>query len=248
MKLKIWIFLGLVSILLSACNPQTVTPQPGPSQVWIDAPLPNSTIPLLPYKLVFHGASFVGISVFEIKVDGTVIANTPPIATGSGGSNYGTMFLGEYTWQPPSPGIYMISIRAFGNGEFSPPSQVEVTVSGGKEIPLPAAKPTDTPHAEPRQCIYTALINQFCRLSSGSGYDAIDNFVIGQTAQVVGISTDGFFWYVVGPNYGVVCTVPTAPKFGETDGPCEEKPRFTPIPSATPTLIPTPCPAGVPCP
>jgi hypothetical protein len=224
-----------------------VTPQPGPSQVWIDAPLPYSTIPLLPYKLVFHGASFVGLTEFEIKIDGTVITTTPPVSSGSGGPNYGTMFLGEYTWHPPGPGTYLISIRALGNGEYSPPALVEVTVSGGKEIDLPAAKPTDTPPVEIQQCIYTALINQFCRRSSGSGYEAIDNFVIGQSALVVGISVDGYFWYVVGPNYGEVCTVPTAPRFGETTGPCEEKPRYTPIPSPTPTLIPTPCPAARPC-
>ena len=243
MKSKIWIIILLISVLISACDkPVRATPAPGPSQTWIDAPLPNSTIPQLPYKVVFHGASFVGVTEFEVQLDGIVIATVPPISQGSGGSVYGTLFLGEYEWTPTAPGTYLIKVRARGNGQFSPPDQVEVTVLGG-DFEYLALPPLE-------ECTYTALINQFCRRGPGSGYMAIDNFVPGQTAPIIGQSTDGFFWYVYGPNYGELCTVPTNEKYGETDGNCDQLARFTPIPlpSPTPTLGPTPCPAGIPCP
>ncbi|MCJ7735583.1 MAG: hypothetical protein MUP11_13675 [Anaerolineales bacterium] len=246
MKSKIWVIIILISILISACDkPVRATLPPGPNQTWIDAPLDGSTLPLLPYKLVFHGASFVGVTEFEVQVDSVVMATVPPISSGSGGQQYGTMFLGEYEWTPPAPGIYLITVRAKGNGQFSSPDQVQITVSGG-ELKIISPMPMELV----QECIYTALINQFCRLSSGIGYEAVDNFVAGQSAPIIGQSTDDFFWYVYGPNYGELCTVPKAERFGETDGDCAEQPRFTPIPlpSPTPTLEPTPCPAGVPCP
>ncbi len=280
MKAKIWIILGILSIVLAACDqPKRATAlptsPPGPSQTWIDAPLHNSTIPLLPYKLVFHGASFVGVTEFEIQINGALIGTVPPVSSGSGGPQYGTLFLGEYEWTPPAPGTYLIQVRAKGNGQFSSPDQVQVTVSGGKITPLPFESiptPTDTlieiqqstftpipfepiptptnTLVEVMQCKHTAIISHFCRLGPGMGYEAIDNFVPGQSAPIVGQSTDGFFWYVQGPNYGELCTVPTAPKFGESDGNCDQLPRFTPKPLPTPTNTPepTPCPAGVPCP
>ena len=98
MKKKICMLIGLVGFILAACD-QPVratalpTSQPGPSQTWIDAPLNNSTLPLIPYTIVFHGASFVGVTEFEIQINGAVIATVPPLTTGSGGSQYGTLFM-----------------------------------------------------------------------------------------------------------------------------------------------------------
>ena len=109
----------------------------GPSQTWIDAPLHNSNLPLLPYKLVFHGASFVGVTEFEIQINGALIGTVPPVSSGSGGPQYGTLFLGEYEWTPPAPGTYLVQVRAKGNGQFSSPDQVQVTVNGGKITSLP---------------------------------------------------------------------------------------------------------------
>ena len=250
MKRKIWIILVWICIFLVACDgPVRATPAPGPSQTWIDAPLDGSTLALAPYTVVFHGASFVGVTEFEVRVDGVVLAITTPISGGSGGPNYGTLFLSEYVWTPPAPGTYIISVRAKGNGGYSPYDQAQVTIEGGKQVDLPAEVPQDS-MAETGQCIFTAAINLFCRLSSGSLYLAVDNFIAGQTAPIAGQSTDDFFWYVYGPNYGELCTVPKAERFGEADGDCDDQPRFTPmpLPSPTPTLEPTPCPAGIPCP
>lgn len=256
MKTKIWIIFGLISIILTSCEkPKTTffrpTSPPGPSQTWIDAPLPNANLPLLPYKLVFHGASFVGITEFEIKVNGNAEATVPPSGTGSGGSQYGTLFLGEYTWNPPAPGTYLIELRTKVNGIYSPPAQVQVSVaSDGFEPadPTPSVK-------EAQECVYTALINHFCRRGPGLEFEGIDNFVPEQDAPVIGQSTDGLFWYVLGPNYGDVCTVPVDNGFGEVSGACETLARFTPMPTPPPAgctirqaggeiICVSPCPSG----
>lgn len=254
MKTRMGIILGLISIIFAACEKpiQTLvvpTSPPGPSQTWIDAPLPNSNLPLLPYKLVFHGASFVGVTEFEIEVNGSLEASVPPISTGSGGSQYGTMFMGEYNWNPPAPGTYLIQVRAKGNGAFSSPDQVQVTVGGG------GFEPMDPTPERVKECIYTALINQFCRRGPGTGFSQTDHFVPEQTAPIIGQSPDGFFWYVIGPNYGEVCTVPVDASFGEASGDCEILPEITPIPEERPSgctvrqaggeiICVSPCPDG----
>ena len=252
MDRKIWIAAVLITILLTGCNGNG-TPAPGPSQTWIDAPLDGMTLPLAPYKMVFHGASFVGVTEFEIQINSQVVDHVPPLGQGSGGPQWGTMFLGEYLWKPTAPGTYLIHIRAKGNGVYSPPALAQVTIKGGKEVDLPAEAPQQ-PMAEGENCIFTSEANLFCRIGPGSIWDAIDNFVPGQSAPVVGQSLDDLFWYVIGPNYGEICTVPKAPEFGYVSGPCDTHPRFTPIPRPTgtptrePKPDPTPCPAGVPCP
>ena len=231
MKTRIWIIVGFISIVFAACERPIKTlvlptSQPGPSQTWIDAPLPNSNLPLLPYKLVFHGASFVGVTEFEIKINGNTEATVPPLSTGSGGGQYGTMFLGEYLWNPPAPGTYLILVRAKGNGIYSPSDQVQVTIAGAE---FELTNPTP-PAIEIEECTYTAIINQYCRRDPG--FEAIDNFIPGQSAAVIGQSTDGVFWYVIGPNYGELCTVPAEDGFGEVSGDCDI-PRFTPMPTET---------------
>ena len=256
MRTRIWIIIGLISIICTSCvKPKKdvfrPTSPPGPSQTWIDAPLPNSNLTLNPYKLVFHGASFVGIDEFEIEINGTLEASVPPIATGSGGGVDGTKFLGEYIWNPPTAGNYLIQVRAKGNGSFSPPDQVQVKVISGDFWP------NDPPPlaTKDNNCTYTALINHFCRQGPGTGFAKTDNFTPEQTASVIGQSTDGFFWYVIGPNYGEVCTVPVDDGFGEVSGDCDILPVFTPIPEESPLgctvrqaggeiICVSPCPDG----
>lgn len=256
MKTRIWVVFGLISIILASCDMPTKTlvaptSPPGPSQTWIDAPLPNANLPLLPYKLVFHGASFVGVTEFEIKINGNPETTVPPGSTGSGGSQYGTLFLGEYTWNPPAPGTYLIEVRAKGNGAYSSPDQVQVTIAGGD---FEAADPTPSVK-EAKECIYTAIINHFCRRGPGLEYEEIDSFIPEQIAPVIGRSIDGYFWYVIGPNSGELCTVPGDDGFGEVSGECETLPKFTPMPTSQPTgctirqaggeiICVSPCPTG----
>ncbi len=234
---------------MSACDLPLETPVrstivPGPSQTWIDSPLQDSKLPMQPFELEFHGASFVGVTEFEVQINGVVIATVPPSSSGSGGSQYGTLFYGKYLWTPPASGIYQIKVRAKGNSQFSSPDQVQVTVNGDKlGFVALTYTPSPTPTAaleKAKECTFTAFVNLFCRIGSGQVYEAIDSFVPNQTASVFGQSTDDFYWYVIGPNFGEECTVPKDSQLGETTGDCNEKPRFTPIPTPVPTKTPIP--------
>ncbi len=136
MNSKLRILLGLVCIAIAACNkPDPVRPTPPFIQTWIDAPLQGSTLPIAPYTIVFHAASPSGIDTFEVKINGVVLDTVAPMSTGSGGSNYGTLFHSESTWTPAAPGIYLISVRSkSSSGPFSSPAQAQVTVVSDLEI------------------------------------------------------------------------------------------------------------------
>jgi hypothetical protein len=243
MKKEKWLMPVLLCVGLSACNfplrrTTSLISEPGPSQTWIDAPLQNSTLPLQPYKLVFHGASSVGITEFELRINGLVIAEELPISSSFGGQE-GTLYLGEYQWTPPAPGTYLISVRAKGNGQYSSADQVQVRVIG-EEVdlvtPIPSV-PIQTPTMtdDDLECKFTALANLNCRLGPGLGYDVVDYFAPEQSAPIVGRTGDSLYWYVIGLNSGKVCTVPTNQKYGEAEGDCSILPTFTPIPLPTPT-------------
>jgi CSLREA domain-containing protein len=95
-----------------------------------------------------------------------------------------------------------------------------------------------------RACEYVAKVNLFCRAGPGGDYKDLDSLTPGQMAPVVGQSTDGNYWYVLGPLSGRECTVPQAERFGETSGDCDDLPRFTPAP--LPTRAPTPTDTATP--
>lgn len=231
MRTRLGIILGLICIVLTACEKPiktlvVPTTPPGPSQTWIDAPQTNSTHYLQPLKLSFHGASFVGITEFIIEINGNFEAAVPPLSTSSGGAQYGTLFLSEYSWTPPAAGPYQIQVRAKGNGVLSPPDQVQITVTDS-DFDLADNTP---PIKDSYLCFYTAFINQFCRRGPGSEFAELDSFIPEQTAPVIGQSPDGSFWYVIGPNQEEVCTVPVDNQYGEVKGDCEMLPIYTPMP------------------
>ncbi len=130
MNSKLRILLGLVCVAIAACTkPNPVRPTPPFNQTWIDAPLNGSTLLMTPYTIVFHAAGHLGIKTFEVKINGVVIDTVAPTSTGSGGSNYGTIFHSESTWTPAAPGTYLISIRSkSSSGPFGSPAQAQVTV------------------------------------------------------------------------------------------------------------------------
>ena len=99
MKLKTWIIAYvLFFVLLASCAPTltpvpptpTPTPLPGPSQVSILAPASGSILPLAPVNIEFEGASFSGITEFELRVEGVVEATVSPSGSGSCGLLQGT--------------------------------------------------------------------------------------------------------------------------------------------------------------
>jgi len=128
-------------------KPDPVRPTPPLLQTWIDAPLHGSTIPLDLYSIVYHGASDSGIDMFQVRIDGTVLDESGPKSTGSGGSQYGALFMGESDWLPWAPGTFMISVRAMSGSSFGPYAYAEVTVDDNFELMLstPPAILTLTP-------------------------------------------------------------------------------------------------------
>jgi hypothetical protein len=151
MTVKRWIFIVILIAGLTACEGvpgRTDLSEgfAGQSQTWIDAPLPNSTIPKLPYKLMFHGANANGIAEFEILVDGVSTAKVLPSST----TMNGTLFFGEFMWTPVAPGTFLIEVKAIGNGQDSSSDQVYVTVMGDEEEEeevTPVATATATPRS-----------------------------------------------------------------------------------------------------
>ncbi len=141
------LILVLICIFGAACNPgPTATPPPN-LQTWIDKPLDGSTIPLAPYQLLFHAASPNGVAEFEVSINGVVLDTVAPTMTGSGGEEYGTLFLGKHNWIPSAPGTYLIAVRAKSSGgPYGSPAMAQVTISSEveeEEVALVAATPTE---------------------------------------------------------------------------------------------------------
>lgn len=150
MTAKKWVIIVILFVGLTACDRSLEVrdlPLDGQNQTWIDAPLPNSTLPLQPYKLIFHSASPGGITEFEVHVNSVLIAKVPPASTDS----TGTLFYGEYLWTPVAPGTYLIEVRGIGSGGGSSSDQVYVTVIGDDddEVVTPESTPRLTPVPDP---------------------------------------------------------------------------------------------------
>jgi len=266
MKAYLAVILLLLLIALAACSPSEEMAMNdiriSGLEAWIDAPLPNSKIPLAPYTLIFHGANDFGVDQFEIHVNGLPEAVVPAAESLSSQIGNTALYYGEYAWSPSAPGTYLLSVYARADGELSPPAQVQVVVGDQSEqLPVMEAEPPDesldpvptstptitptfTPTPEPEPCIFTALMGLNCREGPGVIYDYVDSFVKDQSAPVVAASTGGYHWYVIGPNTGLVCAVSNDPVFGYTTGFCDAQPQFTPGP--TPTFTPTPEPTEKP--
>ncbi len=250
------LLIALPFMALAAC---TGTPeftngefQPGPL-AWIDAPLSGETLPLEPYEVVSHANSSQGVTSFELSVNGQFYSSNEAPA-----DQYGQPLAHiRQNWEPPAPGIYLLSVRAVDTeGSFGPAAEVEVSVGEVEEVLIeetpiatPVEESTPTPTIEQEACTYTSVVNLFCRVGPGSLYPEIDTFIPGQSAPIKGASSDGFFWYVLGPHNGRLCTVPDGAQFGEVSGDCSGIPAFTPIPPppATPTPTPTCTPGVVGC-
>lgn len=101
---------------------------------------------------------------------------------------------------------------------------------------------SDSP--EPQACEFISSVNLFCRTGPGAVYLEIDSFVPLVSAPVLGISPDGYYVQVAGPNFGESCYVPSEEKFGELTGACDDLAVLpvppTPRPTSTPTNTPQP--------
>ena len=220
MKSRIWtIVFALFVVWFTACAPTatpfppTPTPVPGPSQVSILTPASGAVLPLAPVNIEFEAASFGGITEFEVRVDGSVQATMPPSSSSSCGANCGTKFFGEYLWSPSGTGIYTIALRALGNGQFSPSTEIEVTIEHvvlEQATPLPLLPtPTATPLSIkiPEKVVVVGLKNGNCREGGGNQYEIVDALMKDQSAEAIAVSEDGFYVKIVGPNWKVECWV-----------------------------------------
>lgn len=149
---------------LVACDPPSTSTPPPEVPCWWDQPLTNSSYANLdPIPFTFHCASFTGIENMQVSVNGIVEAVISPVQTGSGGSEYGTLFLGEYAWTPPAFGTYSLEVRGKKSGaEYGPPIQIQVFIEQAltmQEAPeqiamitlTPSTIPTSTPTLEMAQ-------------------------------------------------------------------------------------------------
>lgn len=235
MKHKIWVLLVLVSTILAACGPTSPTPPPGPNQTWIDAPLPGA-IPLAPYLLQFHAGSFFGVDEFEVKINGIVLGTTPPSPiVGEGGGVYGTLFYGEYLWDPAAPGTYLIEVRPQAQGQFGPAAQVQVTI-GSQAL---AEVPDDVPLIQPQDCMWIAAVAINVRGGPDINlFEPITSVEPGTELPVVGQSQQGFHW-AVELRPGLVGYVTKSEDYGSTTGDCDDVPVLQ-DPAAPPAARSTP--------
>jgi hypothetical protein len=150
-RLRIVYLLCIAAGLLSSCTwPATPAP-PAITDTWIDAPEDGMTLQLSPYTIVFHSASVMGMDEFELRINGKLVTSVPPSSTASGGAQ-GTLFMADYEWHPPEPGLYQIEVKPKDqDGRYGPAAQVQVTVVSAiaqLEPAIPEQLPTLIPTLE----------------------------------------------------------------------------------------------------
>lgn len=137
----------LISLPLVGCNQTTPTPSPVP-QTWIDSPLPGNYYLPVNLQLVFHAASYNGVTEFEVSVNGVVEGIMPPQTTGPGGGGM-SLFYAEMNWSPGASGTYQIQVRAkSGVGVYGTPAQVEIVIEDWILEALPSPTPTMTEESD----------------------------------------------------------------------------------------------------
>lgn len=250
------VILLLASLLLAACGGNAIpteTPSaaaPGKPvnqspQAWIDSPLNGTTLPPGEVEIVSHAASSSGIAQVELSVNGAVIR------TDTNPNPAETLSLARQTWLPTAGGTYQVSVRAQNrNGEWSAPASITITIL---EQPTATATltppPTDLPTREPTWTPTPAgpptivlVRNSFCRAGPGQVYREITALAVGDSAEIRGISQDGFWLFVYWPKFKVECWIVTAAIPPETDL------SAVPVRTAPPTPPPTSPPASTPVP
>ncbi len=215
LRIKVWILLGVFAIAGAGCG-GTPSSTPGatsspPSQVWILQPQDGANLVVSkPHLIKFEGASFLGIDQFEVEVSDGHTWQVPPLSSGSGGPQYGTMFYGEVTWTPNALGDFTISVRAANASGSSPWTTVHVTVIDISE----KYKATVTPDAIqarstliPTEALWRALakMNANCRAGPGTVYNITGFVPQGYSAEIVGRNEAGTWLNLIHPNGKGTC-------------------------------------------
>jgi len=116
-------------------------------------------------------------------------------------------------------------------------TSANTAVSEESSTPPPAqATATSTAPGVPEVSV---SINTNCRTGPGRSYDLRGALLVGETEEIVALSTVPNYWYITNPDRaGEFCYL-----WGEyaiVVGDTQALPEFTPLPSPTPTNTPTP--------
>ena len=142
MRIKVPVYLFIITLLMSACGSKT-----GGPQTWLDRPLDNSILPLAAQIIQAHASDITGIAKFEFYVDDALLSSV----AGSGDR----LSEASVEWTPPGPGNYTIKAMAINNqGSSGPATQVHVVV-GGTAVPV---KDTLTPASALPLCAIGDLV------------------------------------------------------------------------------------------
>lgn len=231
MKINRTVLLFCLVISLSACGnpPPTVVAEPeeisqieeipfvdeGQSPLFtrILSPSDGDTLSFEAYLLRFEGASFFGITEFEVRVDNIVLGNVPATYSGSGGMT-GHRFYGEMFWTPQSKGTHLIAVRARGGSNllYTSPDEVEVTVMHAQLEAIgtpPYLLNTPTPTVvSPMPPFYAQIMKlSLCWVGPGNLYDVISSLQPGIQVEVLGTGETPGYLVVNNPRYRVPCWV-----------------------------------------
>jgi len=248
--------------MVTACGPATETADlPDKPVANITAPANNQRLDVGQEVLVKFGATDVeGIVQMEVTINGEpVYVETIDPAVNA--------FVADYTWTPEKTGSYIIQAVAFSiDGDSSEPVQKVVTVTepGAAAPPTvpPAEQPSDQPTNTPTppllptytptseagsagdqvnlKAMATALISLNVRTGPGTAFPVIGRLRNGESAEIVGRDSGGFWWQIVFPGEDNVGWIAAGGEFSSAVN-FDQVPVVADTgPSSTPTEPPSP--------
>ncbi len=124
--------------------------------------------------------------------------------------------------------------------EVDTPSPVDTALpEESATAPAPQATATLADTSTPSIPVVSVSLNTNCRTGPGRSYDFLGALLVGETEEVVALSTVPNYWYITNPDQpGEFCYL--WGEYATVVGNTEALPQFTPLPSPTPTLTPTP--------
>ena len=241
--------LCLISSLVSCSLPSS---QGGP-QAWIDAPLTGTVLPVnQPATIKSHSSAASGIAKVELDVNRSVVSTDVV----PGGDQ--TYLLMDQSWTPTQAGTYQVRVRAqTSNGQWSRYAVVTVTVvdrpivaPSSTESPTavftftptltetPASTSTPAATSTPTTPRFTLTENAFCRKGADVSFPDVTGITTGETVDIMGVSEDGFWYFVFWKRFGVRCWV--AAPAGQVSGDLNAVPMMVSPPTSTPVPVRSP--------
>jgi hypothetical protein len=131
------LWLGLMALLISACNLPTSNLTGAVPRIWIDSPLNNASLPLAGINIVSHANDTASIKLVELSINGTAIRTDANFDASD------TLIVMSQPWVPPQTGNYTLQVRAQNkSGAWSNPATVNITVQENAVVPIFTPIPT----------------------------------------------------------------------------------------------------------